>query len=131
MPLEHLAALESGPLLATIALFAPIAMAREEVAVFAYLDPDWRLLGTRHMASGLTDAVTIPLRAVVTDALAFDCSAVVMAHNHPSGDPTPSGTDYAFTRRLAYGLDLIGVRLIDHLVLARGGYDSFRRRGLL
>lgn len=84
LPLEDLAALEGGPLCSTIALFAPIAMVREEVAVFAYLDPDWRLLGTRHIASGLTDAVTIPLRAVVTDALAFDCSAVVMAHNHPT-----------------------------------------------
>lgn len=131
LPLQRLAALENGPLSATIALFGPIATVREEVAVFAYLDPEWRLLGMRHVASGLADAVTIPLREIVADALAFDCSAVAMAHNHPSGDPTPSETDYAFTRRLAYALDLIGVRLFDHLVLARGGCESFRRRGLL
>lgn len=131
LPLDRLAALEIGPLGATIALFEPIATVREEVAVFAYLDPEWRLLGMRHVPSGLADAVTIPLREIVTDALAFDCTAVVMAHNHPSGDPTPSDADYAFTRRLAYGLDLVGVRLFDHLVLARDGCESFRRRGLL
>ncbi len=131
LPLESLAALDGGPLRATIALFEPIAMVREEVAVFAYLDPEWRLLGMRHVASGVADAVTIPLRDVIADALAFDCSAVAMAHNHPSGDPTPSESDYAFTRRLAYALDLIGVRLFDHLVLARDGCESFRRRGLL
>lgn len=131
LPPERLAALEVGPFGATIALFEPIATVREEIAVFAYLDPEWRLLGMRHVPSSLTDAVTIPLREIVADALAFDCSAVVMAHNHPSGDPTPSDADYAFTRRLAYALDLVGVRLFDHLVLARDGCESFRRRGLL
>lgn len=131
LSLERLAALESGPLGATIALFEPLVTVEEEVAVFAYLDPEWRLLGMRHMPSGLSDAVTIPLREIVADALAFDCRTVVMAHNHPSGDPTPSDADYAFTRRLAHALDLVGVRLFDHLVLARDGCESFRRRGLL
>ena len=131
LPLDRLATLESGPLGATIALFAPIAAMREEVAVFAYLDPEWRLLGMRHVPSGLSDAVTIPMREVVADALSFDCAAVVMAHNHPSGDPAPSDADYAFTRRLAHALDLVGVKLFDHLVLARDGCESFRRRGLL
>ncbi|BCA60530.1 JAB domain-containing protein [Sphingomonas sp. HMP6] len=131
LPLERLAALEIGPLGATIALFAPIATVCEEIAVFAYLGPEWRLLGMRHVPSGLADAVTISLREIVTDALAFDCLAVVMAHNHPSGDPTPSNADYAFTRRLAYALDLVGVRLFDHLVIACDGCESFRQRGLL
>jgi len=131
LPLERLAAHERGPLGATIALFEPIVTVREEVAVFAYLDPKWRLLGMRHMPSGLSDAVTIPLREIVSDALAFDCTTVVMAHNHPSGDPTPSDADYALTRRLARALELVGVRLFDHLVLARDGCESFRQRGLL
>lgn len=114
-----------------IALFAPIANAVHEVAVFAYFDPEWRLLGARHILAGGTDALTISARTVVGDALAFDCTAVVMAHNHPSGDPTPSEADYALTRTLARTLAAMGVRLVDHLVLAKGRCESFRARGLL
>jgi DNA repair protein RadC len=116
---------------AVLALFLPIATDAHERAVFGYFAPDWRLLGMRHVAPGLRDSVTIPLRAVVADALAFDCTAVVMAHNHPSGDPAPSDADYVLTRRLARTLEAVGVQLYDHLVLARGGYESFRAHGLL
>lgn len=122
---------EIGALGATIALFAPIATATEEVAIIAYLDPEWRILGLRHVVSDRHDEVSIPVREIVADALAFDCVAAVLAHNHPSGDPSPSEADYALTRRLARALEVIGVRLIDHMILARGGRESFRRRGLL
>uniref|UniRef100_UPI0035CBBBA5 JAB domain-containing protein n=1 Tax=uncultured Sphingomonas sp. TaxID=158754 RepID=UPI0035CBBBA5 len=122
---------DGDPLHAARALFAPIATASFEVAAFAYLDPEWRLLGMRHVRSNRCDAVMIPVRAVVADALAFDCVAVVMAHNHPSGDPSPSAADFALTRRLARGLDLVEVRLVEHLILARDGCESFRAQGLL
>lgn len=123
-------AAESG-IEAALTLFAPIAEAREETAVFAYFDPKWRLLGTRSIPSGGADAVAIPIKTVVADAAACDCAAVVMAHNHPSGDPAPSDADYAITRRIARALSDIGVRLVDHLILARCGCESFRARGLL
>ena len=71
-------------------LFAGIASAPTEVAAFAYFDPEWRLLGMRHAAPGTTDAVDLSLRDVARDAIAFDAVSVAMAHNHPSGDPTPA-----------------------------------------
>lgn len=113
------------------ALFRPIADAAREIAAFGYFDPEWRLRGMRHHAPGRADMVAISLRDVVADALAFECALVVMAHNHPSGDPTPSTADYALTRRLAQALHFVDVILFDHLVLARRGYHSFRARGLL
>ncbi len=116
---------------ATAAWFAPIAAAAREIAIIVYLDPEWRILGVRHSPSGRADEARISLREIVADALAFDCTFAVMAHNHPSGDPAPSEADYALTRRLARALDLVGVRLVDHLILARDGCESFRRRGLL
>ena len=100
-------------------------------AVFAYLDPEWRLLGMRHMPSTGRDAVTVRVRDVVGDALAFDAAAVAMAHNHPSGDPTPSADDHLFTRRLSQALGAVGVRLVEHVVVADGGSASFRALGLL
>jgi DNA repair protein RadC len=54
-----------------------------------------------------------------------------MAHNHPGGDPTPSNADRDATRLLARALDPLGVRLLDHLVIAEGGTVSFRSLGLL
>lgn len=115
----------------SLALFAPIAHADREVAVFAYLDPQWRLLGMRHILCARADSVTIPTRTILADVLAFEAAAVAMAHNHPSGDPRPSKADHAFTRRLAQALDLVEVRLIEHFVLARSGVSSFRAQGLL
>lgn len=114
-----------------LALFLPIAGAPREVAVFGYFDPQWRLLGMRHVRAEAVDTVTIPLRAVVIDALAFECTHVVMAHNHPSGDPSPSEADYRLTRRVAQALRFVDVVLFDHLVVAESGYRSFRARGLL
>jgi DNA repair protein RadC len=112
-------------------LFAPLAAEPVEVAAFAYLDPEWRLLGMRHARSALATAIDVPMRAVATDVLVFDCARVVMAHNHPSGDAAPSAMDRALTKRLARALDALGVQLFDHLVLSGERVTSFRALGLL
>ncbi len=113
------------------ALFGRLAEARAEIAGFAYLARNGRLLGMRHMQGDHVDLVDIPVRRIVADALAFDAAAMVMAHNHPSGDPTPSAADRATTRRLLVALEPVQVRLLDHLVLARDGMASFRALGWL
>jgi len=114
-----------------VALFAPIRHLTTEVAMFAYVDSEWRLLAVRTTPSGRADMIEISVRTIVADALAFDAAGVVMAHNHPSGNATPSEDDRMLTRRLARALDGVGVRLIDHLVLAGETTASFRRLGLL
>ncbi|MDO7844657.1 JAB domain-containing protein [Sphingomonas immobilis] len=113
------------------ALFAGIANLANEVAMFAYLDPEWRLLALRTVPSDRVDSIDVPVRTIVGDALAFDAAGVVMAHNHPGGDPNPSEADRVLTRKIARALDGVGVRLIDHLVLAGAETTSFRRSGLL
>lgn len=124
-------ALRITGLAAACALFAPLAVEPVEVAAFAYLDPEWRLLGMRHARSALATTIDVPMRAVATDVLVFDCARVVMAHNHPSGDAAPSAMDRALTKRLARALDALGVQLFDHLVLAGERVTSFRALGLL
>ncbi|MES2444426.1 MAG: JAB domain-containing protein [Pseudomonadota bacterium] len=113
------------------ALFAPLARETVEVVAFAYLAEDQRLLGIRHARSASVDTLDLPVRDVAADALAFGARGVVMAHNHPGGDPTPSHADREATRLLARALDPLGVRLLDHLVIAREGTVSFRSLGLL
>lgn len=131
MPIEALAA--PGRLADPAAageLFASLAEETSEVMVFAYLDAGQRILGLRH-ARGSIDRLKLPIRAIAADALAFDAVAVVMAHNHPSGDPTPSVADREATRLLARALDTLEMRLLDHLIVASGGVTSFRALGLL
>ena len=114
-----------------IALFAPLARARHEVVAFAFFDADGRLLGLRHCPSADFFSIEVPLRKAAADALVLDARQVVMAHNHPSNDPEPSREDIAATRRISLALGALGIRLVDHLVLARDGAVSLRARGAL
>lgn len=113
------------------ALFGPLARAETEIAAFAFLAGDGRLLGMRHLRGNCISAVDVPVRQIVADALAFDAAGVVMAHNHPSGDPSPSAADRTITRRLLAALDAVNIRLVDHLVLAEDRAVSFLALGWL
>jgi DNA repair protein RadC len=113
------------------ALFAAIAALPYEMVALAYLDPERRLLGMRHALPGRSAAAEVPVRLIVGDALALDAASVVMAHNHPGGDPVPSAADRAVTRRLARALYSVDVALMDHIVLAHDRSSSFRAMGLL
>ncbi|WP_232090891.1 JAB domain-containing protein [Sphingomonas sp. HMP9] len=84
----------------------------------------------RHVVGG-RDHVAISIRTIAVDALAFDAVGVVMAHNHPSGDATPSARDLAFTRALAAGLRTLEVVLVDHLVIAGDRVTSLRTMGVV
>ncbi|QLC26597.1 DNA repair protein [Parasphingopyxis algicola] len=114
------------------AFFAPLVLRHDhEHAVIAHLGADGRLLAISE-AQGGHDRIILPLRRIIGDALAHDGHAVLLAHNHPSGDPTPSETDIESTRRLADLLRPLGIRIYDHLILTRSGAStSFRRLGWL
>jgi DNA repair protein RadC len=113
-------------------LAADIADERCEVAVFAFCDSRGTVLGTRRILSSCTIAIDLSLRRIVADAVLFDAVAVVMAHNHPLGEAWPSRADRDVTARLARALAAVDTRLVDHVVVGRGGATwSFRAAGLL
>ena len=111
-------------------LIAPLLRQPVEIAMLLYIDGRGQLAGLRHVR-GTRDGIVLSTRLLVTDALAFDARSAIMAHNHPSGDPAASQADLAVTRRLARAFDTVGVRLIDHIVLASGGRTSLRAAGYL
>ena len=117
-------------LAAARALFSGLRNAKVEMVAVAYLDPNRRLLGIRHVVGG-RDQVPISIRTIAADALAFGAAGVVIAHNHPSGDATPSARDVAFTRALAAGLRTLEVVLLDHLVIAGDEVTSLRGMGVV
>lgn len=84
----------------------------------------------RHVV-GERDQVAVSIRTVAVDALTFGAVGVVMAHNHPSGDATPSARDVAFTRALAAGLRTLEMVLLDHLVIAGDEVTSLRAVGVV
>lgn len=112
-------------------LFEPqFADAAGERLVAAFLAADGRLLALDSLDED-TGAVTLPMRALVARALTLDATALVIAHNHPSGDPAPSTEDVRLTRRFAMVCDALGLILHDHLIFAGGRCESFRNLGLL
>jgi DNA repair protein RadC len=80
---------------------------------------------------GTLDRAVVEPREILRRALLGKAAAVILYHNHPSGDPTPSREDREFTRRLASAAEAVGVRLLDHIVVGREGCVSFREAGLL
>lgn len=80
---------------------------------------------------GAFDHVDFDPRLIFSQALMFGASGIVLAHNHPSGEPTPSSRDIAVTRQIHQGCALLGLRLYDHIIIASDQHFSFRAEGLL
>ena len=108
-------------------------MSRDRVEVFRvlFLDGRNRLLADEAQAQGTVNHTPVYPREVVRRALELHAVAIVLAHNHPSGDPAPSRQDIDVTRDVGNAARLLGVRLQDHVVVGNGRYYSFAREGLL
>ncbi|MEO7365157.1 MAG: JAB domain-containing protein [Sphingomicrobium sp.] len=96
----------------------------------AHVDDQARCLHlSRH--AGDESGTRFPLRSIIADAAAHGSAGLVLAHNHPSGDSTPSADDCHATRRLASAAETLDCAIVDHLVFAGSECTSFRRAGLL
>ena len=123
------------------ALAAPLDAARylsarlldlpHEVFCCLFLDTRHRLIRYEELFRGTIDGATVYPREVVKRALQCNASAVILGHNHPSGVAEPSEADRSITVKLAKALALVEIRLLDHLVVSRGGHVSLAERGLI
>ena len=94
------------------------------------LDTGNRVLATCLVYQGGLNATVVRLADCYREAVARGAAAVILVHNHPSGDPTPSPEDVRLTAEAARAGELLGVELLDHLVIGRSGHVSLRERGL-
>ena len=108
-------------------------MAHEKNECFRvlFLDTRNRLIGDEEQQRGTVNHTPIYPREVMKRALELTASAVIMVHNHPSGDPSPSKADIDMTRQVRDVGKSLGIVLHDHVIVARGGHSSFRAMGLL
>lgn len=97
----------------------------------AFLDSRQRIVRQREIFVGTINHAAVSTRDVVRCALEENACAVVLYHNHPSGDPSPSGEDLMFTRKMAESLQLCDIELADHIVIGAKRFYSMRQRGQL
>jgi DNA repair protein RadC len=96
-----------------------------------YLDSRNRIISEREIYVGTLTSAIVSARDVFRFALHDHAASVIVFHNHPSGDPSPSPQDVAFTSELASVGTALDVEVFDHLIVAQSGYVSFRQRGLM
>jgi DNA repair protein RadC len=116
--------------LAQATIYSELDADKEHFAVLM-LNNKNRLLGHKVISTGsLTSALVHP-REVYSAVLEFRAAAIVLMHNHPSGDPAPSPEDIDITRRLKEVGDVMGIRVLDHVVIGSGRFFSFNDKGML
>ena len=104
---------------------------KNEVFCAIFLDTRHRILAFEELFSGTIDGASVYPRVVVQRVMAHNASAVVFAHNHPSGIAEPSQADQFITKKLKEAMSLIDVQVLDHFVVGDSGTTSFAERGLL
>jgi DNA repair protein RadC len=141
------AALELGPRLARSELAPGMRLAgpeqvhrhlesrlrplRQELFLALLVDSRQRLIAEVEVSRGSLNQSLVHPREVFAPALRESAAAILVAHNHPSGDAEPSPEDHEVTRRLVRAGELLGVQVLDHLVIGGSGYTSFAQRGWL
>ncbi len=130
------AAITSQPVLdnrARLTEYLAIALAHERIEQFRvlFLDSHDMLLADEVQGRGTVNHTPVYPREVVRRALELDAKALVLVHNHPSGDPTPSREDIAMTRQIRLAASALEIRLRDHIIVGNGRTTSFREAGLL
>jgi DNA repair protein RadC len=116
----------------TYAAYAPLMedLSREVFRV-ALLDAQNRLLRDRVVSEGTLSASLVHPREVFKPAIVESAASVILLHNHPSGDPTPSREDVRLTRQLAEGARLLDLRILDHVIIGQGRFVSLAEQGVL
>ena len=102
-----------------------------EVFAVLFLDAQHRLIALEEMFRGTLAETSVYPREVVVRALDLQAAAVVLAHNHPTGDPTPSRDDIEMTRAVKLAMEQVGVSVHDHIIIGRKGHASLRSMGYL
>ncbi|GBR02756.1 DNA repair protein RadC [Gluconobacter cerinus NRIC 0229] len=108
-------------------------LARENIEQFRilFLNEKNSLIADEAQARGTVNHTPVYPREVARRAIEIEAASLILVHNHPSGDPTPSQADIQMTQQVQAALDVVGVQLTDHLIIGNGKHTSFQRLGLI
>ncbi|MFA5634111.1 MAG: DNA repair protein RadC [Candidatus Dojkabacteria bacterium] len=105
-------------------LLKDISKKKQEYIISLFLNSRFELLDKRVICIGSLDGVSVLPRDIIIPALELNASSIIMAHNHPSGDATPSKEDIDITDRIRESLELVGLNLLDHIVIGQDEWKS-------
>lgn len=121
----------SGPEVVAAAARARMGHLAVEEFWVALVDTKNRLMAWERLGRGTVDEIPVYPREVLALALKHQASGLILAHNHPGGDPSPSVQDRELTRRIARAAQELGLRVLDHLIVTQASHFSFQEAGLL
>lgn len=104
---------------------------KQEHFICLYLDTKNRLIREETISIGTLDSNVVHPREVFKGAVSYSASSVILAHNHPSGDPEPSSEDIAVTHNLVEAGHMVGIKVLDHIILGDKSFVSLNERGLI
>lgn len=105
--------------------------ADQEHFIVLALNTKNRVYGYKNLHTGGTQSAVVDVRLVAKTAIALEATSIAIIHNHPSGVPTPSAEDRAITSRIYKGMQILGMRLLDHIIVGDNDYFSFADAGIL
>lgn len=108
-----------------------LAYQDREIFCIVILDARNQVLGVNTVSVGSVSASIVHPRETFRPAILMGASSLILAHCHPSGDPSPSKEDIELTRRLTEGGEILGIEVLDHLIIADGEFLSLKERGLM
>ena len=133
--LVPLAVLEKKPLVKTaenvVPLLEDIRFQEQEHFKIIHLDGANQVLFSSIVGKGLVNQCPVHPREVFKEAIRRNASSVILAHNHPSGNLAPSDADLQITKKLVDAGELLGIRVLDHILVSSQGFHSFKEHGLL
>jgi len=115
----------------TIKIISGLKNNKKENFVALYLDARNKLIYQETISIGSLNASIVHPREVFEPAIQYLAAQIILAHNHPSGDPEPSTEDLAITKRLVESGKILGIEITDHIILAKNGFISFKAKRLL
>jgi DNA repair protein RadC len=124
-------ALVNRPELAAAVIMEKMRYEDQEHFVVLLLDTRNRCIDDRRISTGSLNANVAHPREIFREALARSAAAIIVAHNHPSGDPAPSEEDKALTRRLVEAGKTMGIEVLDHLIIGDGRWVSLKEKGMM
>ena len=121
----------SDPFKVGTAIQAELSNEQREIFAVMFLDNRHCMIAFERMFYGTINGAAVYPREVVKRALELNAAALIVAHNHPSGDPTPSKADMAITETLKAALTIVDIRLLDHFVIGAASFSSLAGAGMI
>lgn len=112
-------------------LYHSLRDARREQFKVIFMDAKNQVIEERTLSEGTVDSSAVYPREIIKSALRFDASSLIFVHNHPSGDPAPSYNDREITKELVFSVQIMQIKVLDHIIIGNNCYFSFADEGLI